>query len=193
MKRAAVGSLLGIVGLSSALQLGQQFQGLGQQLKHRRSTNLLMQEEQEEQEEEKRPQGTRNPLRLAVLKLGATEPAFSSPLNGEMRAGDYACAGCGKTIFMSEGKYSSGCGWPAFYRSAGDGAVSYRKEWDGRVEVRCQACEGHLGHVFGDGPRASPDEVVPETDPKCRGRHPRFCINGASLKFNPADERNEAE
>ena len=178
MKRAAVG-LLGIVGLSSALQLGQS--QLGHLQRHR--SNLLMQEGKED-----RPQGTRNPLRLAVLKLGATEPAFTSPLNGETRAGDYTCAGCGKTIFLSTGKYSSGCGWPSFYCSAGDSAVSYKKEWDGRVEVRCQACEGHLGHVFGDGPRMSPDDVVPETDPKYRGVHPRFCINGAALKFNAADD-----
>lgn len=138
-------------------------------------------------------QGTRNPLRLAVLKLGATEPAFTSPLHQETSAGRYECAGCGTTLFDSTGKYSCPCGWPSFYRSAAEDLLQYKREWDGRVEVSCKCCNGHLGHVFSDGPRVLPDDSVPESDPKYRsvGRHPRFCINGASLWFRPEQQDPE--
>lgn len=61
--------------------------------------------------------GTQNPLRLAVLKLGVTEPRFTSPLNYEERDGIYNCAGCGTTLFDSRGKYNSGSGWPSFWCS----------------------------------------------------------------------------
>lgn len=130
--------------------------------------------------------GTRNPLRLAVLKLGATEPAFSSPLNGEVRDGEYLCAGCSATVFDSTGKYTCPCGWPSFWKTAGD--VKYKKEWDGRVEASCNSCNGHLGHVFSDGPAVQADNVVPESDPKCGQRHPRYCINGASLTFKARED-----
>ena len=90
-------------------------------------------------------QGTRNPLRLAVLKLGATEPAFTSPLHQETSAGRYECAGCGTTLFDSTGKYSCPCGWPSFYASAGEDLLQYKREWDGRIEVSCKCCNGHLG------------------------------------------------
>jgi peptide-methionine (R)-S-oxide reductase len=129
---------------------------------------------------------TRNPLRLAVLRLGLTEPAWTSPLNREKRRGVYACAGCGSALFSSEGKYDSGSGWPSYSRSIGDGAIRYKREWDGRVEVRCLTCDGHLGHAFGDGPRPVEGETVPATDlAPANGRRPRFCINGLALSFVP--------
>lgn len=131
---------------------------------------------------------TRNPLRLAVLRLGLTEPAWTSPLNRETRDGVYACAGCGHALFASDGKYDSRSGWPSYYKSVGDGALRYKREWDGRVEVRCARCDGHLGHAFGDGPPAVPGEAVPATDlAPANGRRPRFCVNGLALAFEPAE------
>ena len=145
--------------------------------------------------------GTYNPFRLAVLKLGMTELKYTSPLNYEKRDGIYACAGCGLQLFTSKGKYDSGSGWPSFWKSAASNRIDLSKEWDGRVECTCKKCGGHLGHVFPDGPKVKELELeeleqVPETDPGQRGglddgklkknpnrRLPRFCMNGASLKF----------
>lgn len=133
--------------------------------------------------------GTRNPLRLAVLRLGVTEPAWTSPLNRESRPGVFGCAGCGATLFDSSAKYDSGSGWPSFTRTSRAGAVAYKREWDGRVECRCGACGGHLGHVFPDGPPVRPgDPPAPKGDlAPSNGRKPRFCVNGLALVFTPAD------
>ena len=139
-------------------------------------------------------QGTVNPLRLAVLKLGLTELKFTSPLNYEKRTGSYNCANCGSYLFDSQGKYDSGSGWPSFWKTTGDSRVALKQEWDGRVECSCNNCGGHLGHVFPDGPqrKAVPTEeleTIPENDLRTSvasneySRLPRYCINGASLKF----------
>mmetsp|Transcript_194 Transcript_194/g.511 ORF Transcript_194/g.511 Transcript_194/m.511 type:complete len:188 (-) Transcript_194:195-758(-) len=136
---------------------------------------------------------TRNPLRLAVLRLGVTEPAWSSPLNREERDGRYACAGCGASLFPSTAKFDSGTGWPSFWRTSRDNALEYKKEWTGGTEVHCKSCGGHLGHVFADGPRTSDtasEGDVPTSDIKpSNGRRPRFCINGLALTFTetPSD------
>lgn len=135
---------------------------------------------------------TWNPLRLAVLKLGMTEPAWTSPWNYQKKEGTFSCAYCGQELFESNGKYDSGSGWPSFWRTKSDGLVALKREWDGRVECQCSRCKGHLGHVFMDGPsRISFDEAlvesIPESDLKSANnpsRLPRYCINGASLRFN---------
>ena len=135
---------------------------------------------------------TWNPLRLAVLKLGFTEPAWTSPLNYGKKDGKFSCAYCGHELFDSDSKYDSGSGWPSFWRSIDEGAISYKMEFDGRLECRCARCGGHLGHVFLDGPRQSdvPQDLLsssPASDPRSRradGRLPRFCVNGASLRLN---------
>ena len=139
--------------------------------------------------------GTYNPLKLAVLKLGLTELRFTSLLNYEKREGVYSCAGCGAPLFDSRGKYDSGSGWPSFFRTADGNGVELRREWDGRVECRCRVCEGHLGHVFPDGPRKTGVapvalEELPESDMKVQGGTilPRYCINGAALTFEAADD-----
>ena len=147
---------------------------------------------------EKVPIGTYNPLRLAVLKLGLTELRWTSPLNYEKRDGKYKCANCGTLLFTADGKYNSGSGWPSFFRTA-EGKVSMYREWDGRIECRCGKCEGHLGHVFPDGPRRMdvvdndgildgiPASDLQVGDPnKASSRLPRYCMNGAALKFEPA-------
>jgi peptide-methionine (R)-S-oxide reductase len=138
--------------------------------------------------------GTINPLRLAVLKLGLTELKWTSPLNYEKRVGVYSCANCGTILFDSKGKYDSGSGWPSFWKTADSNRVAYKKEWDGRVECSCKQCKGHLGHAFPDGPRridvaedlleTVPDDDLNTSDPKnVYTRLPRYCMNGASLKF----------
>eukprot|EP00587_Corethron_hystrix_P012348 CAMPEP_0113297338 /NCGR_PEP_ID=MMETSP0010_2-20120614/246_1 /TAXON_ID=216773 ORGANISM="Corethron hystrix, Strain 308" /NCGR_SAMPLE_ID=MMETSP0010_2 /ASSEMBLY_ACC=CAM_ASM_000155 /LENGTH=179 /DNA_ID=CAMNT_0000150219 /DNA_START=171 /DNA_END=710 /DNA_ORIENTATION=- /assembly_acc=CAM_ASM_000155 len=131
--------------------------------------------------------GTSNPIRLAVLKLGATEPRFTSPLNYEKRRGTYLCAGCGISLFSSDGKYDSGSGWPSFWRTS-EGNVRNQMEWDGRMECVCKSCGGHLGHAFNDGPARNMIDLekgVPESDYVVTGgrRMPRFCINGLALQF----------
>ena len=148
--------------------------------------------------------GTYNPLRLAVLKLGLTELRWTSPLNYEKREGFYNCANCGTRLFDSQGKYDSGSGWPSFFRTA-EGNVALYREWDGRIECRCATCQGHLGHVFPDGPRrrdVGDDEVgeddvlrsIPESDltvgdpSNSNSRLPRYCMNGASLKFEYSND-----
>jgi peptide-methionine (R)-S-oxide reductase len=144
---------------------------------------------------------TWNPFRLLVLRLGLTEPAMTSPLNYGKYAPDdsFHCAYCGAPLFPANAKYDSGSGWPSFWRSLDENSVSYKREWDNRLECRCQRCSSHLGHVFMDGPR--PEMVAvdvlqssPVTDPRSTvGTYlPRFCINGAALIHRPApkDEVN---
>ena len=76
-------------------------------------------------------------------------------LNDEKRAGDFRCAGCGTLLYTSDTKYNSGSGWPSFY-AAEPGAVATTTDTSHgmtRTEVHCATCEGHLGHIFPDGPR----------------------------------------
>src|SRR5690606_28619620 len=90
-----------------------------------------------------------------VLRHEATEPAFSSELNDNKKAGVYVCAGCGTPVFKSEHKFDSGTGWPSFDRAI-EGNVSYSKDNNlgyARTEEHCAVCGGHLGHVFNDGPK----------------------------------------
>jgi len=107
-----------------------------------------------------------------VLREKGTEPAFSSPLNDNDENGSYRCHGCGNLLFGSESKFDSGCGWPSFDKAIPNSIVyvedlSHNMK---RIEVKCSKCDGHLGHIFNDGPK--------ETTGK------RYCINSAALSFN---------
>lgn len=114
------------------------------------------------------------PQEYAVLRQAATEPAYTGKYEKNHEKGTYFCAACGTELFKSETKFDSGCGWPAFFAvAAKDHVVLLKDESHGmsRVEVRCAACNSHLGHVFEDGPQ--PTGL-------------RYCINSVSLKFKPA-------
>jgi len=134
---------------------------------------------------------TWNPLRLLVLRLGLTEPMATSPLNYGKYDGTFSCAYCGQPLFDSNSKYDTGSGWPSFWRTVADGRVQYKMEFDGRLECKCGRCSSHLGHVFLDGPKPSKVSQAllkssPKSDPRGQNteRLPRFCINGAAMRFN---------
>jgi len=108
--------------------------------------------------------------RYEVLRDGATEAPFSSPLNAETRTGIYHCAGCDLALFDSRTKYDAGEGWPSFWDVLPH-SVLEQADYQlvvPRTEVHCRQCGGHLGHVFDDGP--------PPT-------HLRYCIDGLALRF----------
>ena len=109
----------------------------------------------------------------AVLRRHQTEHPWSSPLNGEHRAGTFLCAGCGLPLFSSTTKFESETGWPSFWAPIA-GAIETSEDRSlfflVRTEVHCRRCGSHLGHVFKDGPR--PTGL-------------RYCMNGIALKFAP--------
>ena len=89
-----------------------------------------------------------SPEQYHVLRQRRTEPPYTGKLLNHTGDGIYQCAGCGQPLYDSKTKYDS-CGWPSFW-DALPGAVGTRN--DGAVEAICSRCEGHLGHIFDDGP-----------------------------------------
>ena len=112
------------------------------------------------------------PEKYHILREAGTERAFTGKYEQNKAAGMYNCAGCGAPLFSSDTKYNSGSGWPSYTAPVAAGAVDEHSDMSHgmvRTEVRCARCEGHLGHVFPDGPREAGGL--------------RYCINSASLDF----------
>jgi methionine-R-sulfoxide reductase len=114
-----------------------------------------------------------SPEQFRVLRSSGTERPFCGLLLDNKQAGVYVCAGCGLPLFASDAKFDSGTGWPSFFQPIAPGNVAEHADHSygtTRVEINCARCDGHLGHVFPDGP--PPTRL-------------RFCLNSESLTFRP--------
>lgn len=116
------------------------------------------------------------PEQFRILRSSGTERPFCGMLLDNKKQGVYACAGCGLPLFTSDAKFNSGTGWPSFFQPLAKENVAERSDSSHgmvRVEINCARCDGHLGHVFPDGPR--PTGL-------------RYCLNSESLRFVASEE-----
>ena len=115
------------------------------------------------------------PLQYDVTQHAATERAFTGVYWDTTDSGTYRCIVCEEPLFTSDTKYDAGCGWPSFTEAIDPSKIENREDRSHgmvRVETVCAKCGAHLGHVFPDGPGPTGD---------------RFCMNSASLDFEPTD------
>jgi len=111
---------------------------------------------------------------LYVLKDKGTERPFSGEFDTFFEDGTYKCKNCKAELFKSESKYDAGCGWPSFFEAVNEETIIYKEDNSifgrPRTEILCANCEGHLGHVFEDGPKDKTGL--------------RYCVNSISLDFD---------
>ena len=114
-----------------------------------------------------------DPMQFEVARHAATERPFSGKYWDHWSDGNYNCVGCGTPLFKSDTKFDAGCGWPSYFEPVNSEVIERivdKTHGMVRVEVRCNNCGSHLGHVFEDGPQPTGE---------------RFCINSAAIDFAP--------
>ena len=112
-----------------------------------------------------------DPMQYQVARHAATERAFTGKYWDHFKEGHYNCIGCGTPLFESDTKFDAGCGWPSYWAPVNSEVIERivdRSHGMVRVEVRCNKCGSHLGHVFPDGPEPTGE---------------RYCINSAAIDF----------
>jgi peptide-methionine (R)-S-oxide reductase len=120
-------------------------------------------------------------IEYRVAREAATERPFTGKYWDHWIDGRYSCVCCNTPLFRSTSKFDAGCGWPSYSSPEESAAITEIKDMTHgmiRTEVRCTECDAHLGHVFEDGP------------------HPsglRYCINSASLSFEPSDNAADSK
>jgi peptide-methionine (R)-S-oxide reductase len=110
-----------------------------------------------------------------IIREKGTERPYTGKYWNHKGKGVYQCAACGLELFSSDTKYDSGCGWPSFYDAMHSGNIKTAKDRSlgmMRIEIMCARCDGHLGHVFDDGPKPT---------------GMRYCVNSASVEFKSAE------
>lgn len=167
-----------IIGVACATTMGEQGKQTPGQLVAQKSYNGIKVEDKSPERKDKlvlsdvewKKRLTNEQYR--ILRNKGTEAAFCSPLNDVHKPGVFHCAGCDLPLFATDAKFVSGSGWPSFFQPVSRKDIWMKSDWTVntyRIEVLCSRCDGHLGHVFPDGPSDKTGL--------------RFCINGESLKF----------